>query len=55
VLTQRSRAPILKVSAHKVSASAREQIIAAGGSVILIEIPSHPKTKRAKKSQDQEA
>jgi large subunit ribosomal protein L15 len=45
----------LQVSAHKVSASAREQIIAAGGSVSLIEIPSHPKTKRAKKSEDQKA
>ncbi|MGO8950129.1 MAG: 50S ribosomal protein L15 [Ktedonobacterales bacterium] len=45
----------LKVTAHKVSTSAREQIIAAGGSVSLIEIPSHPKTKRAKKSQSQEA
>ena len=39
----------LKVTAHKVSASARAEIIAAGGSVSLIEIPSHPKTKRAKK------
>jgi large subunit ribosomal protein L15 len=55
VLGQGSLDRPLKVSAHKVSASAREQIIAAGGSVILIEIPSHPKTKRAKKSQDQEA
>src|SRR5215472_15732691 len=45
----------LQVSAHKISASAREQIIAAGGSVALIEIASHPKTKRAKKSEDQKA
>jgi large subunit ribosomal protein L15 len=41
----------LKVTAHKVSASARAEIIAAGGSVSLIEIPSRPKTKRAKKSE----
>jgi large subunit ribosomal protein L15 len=44
----------LNVTAHKVSASARAEIIAAGGSVSLIEIPSHPKTKRAKKSETSE-
>ncbi len=45
----------LTVSAHKVSASARQQIIAAGGTVSMIEIRSRPKTKRAKKSQPEEA
>jgi len=44
----------LNVTAHKVSASARAEIIAAGGSVSLIEIPSYPKTKRAKKSETAE-
>jgi large subunit ribosomal protein L15 len=45
----------LTVTAHKVSASARTQIIAAGGSVSLIEMPSYPKTKRAKKLQTTQA
>jgi ribosomal protein L18E len=45
----------LQVTAHKVSASARDRIIAAGGSVSLIELPSRPKTKRSKKSEAQEA
>jgi ribosomal protein L18E len=38
----------LKVTAHKVSDSARKQIEAAGGSVTLIEIRTYPKTKRSK-------
>ena len=45
----------LQVTAHKVSASARDRIIAAGGSVSLIELPSRPKTKRSKTSEAQEA
>jgi large subunit ribosomal protein L15 len=36
----------LHVTAHKVSASARAQIEAAGGTVTLIEMPTAPKTKR---------
>ncbi len=36
----------LTVTAHKVSASARARIEAAGGSVSLIEMRSFPKTKR---------
>ncbi len=36
----------LKVTAHKVSASARSQIEAAGGTVTLIELKTYPKTKR---------
>lgn len=39
----------LTVTAHKVSASARAQIEAAGGSISLIEMKTYPKTKRAKK------
>jgi large subunit ribosomal protein L15 len=39
----------LNVTAHKVSASARAQIEAAGGTVSLIEMRTYPKTKRAKK------
>ncbi|MGH2516804.1 MAG: 50S ribosomal protein L15 [Ktedonobacterales bacterium] len=39
----------LTVSAHKVSATARQQIEAAGGSVTLLEMRSFPKTKRSKK------
>ena len=39
----------LTVSAHKVSASARQQIEAAGGSVTLLEMRTYPKTKRIKK------
>jgi large subunit ribosomal protein L15 len=38
----------LKVTAHKVSDSARQQIEAAGGSVTLIEMRTYPKTKRSK-------
>ena len=45
----------LQVTAHRVSSSAREQIIAAGGTVSLIEIPSYPKTKRAKNQPPKEA
>ncbi len=45
----------LTVNAHKVSASARAQIEAAGGSVSLIEMRSYPKTKRAKKEATAEA
>ncbi len=37
----------LKVTAHKVSASARQQIEAAGGTVTLIEIPERKRTKRS--------
>jgi large subunit ribosomal protein L15 len=37
----------LNVTAHKVSASARAQIEAAGGTVTLIELPTRPKTKRS--------
>jgi large subunit ribosomal protein L15 len=39
----------LTVAAHKVSASARAQIEAAGGSVTLLEMRTYPKTKRAHK------
>ncbi|MGZ3598751.1 MAG: 50S ribosomal protein L15 [Ktedonobacterales bacterium] len=39
----------LNVTAHKVSASARTKIEAAGGSVTLIVRPTPAKTKRAKK------
>jgi large subunit ribosomal protein L15 len=47
----------LTVSVHKVTASARQQIEAAGGTVSLIEIPGStwPKTKRAKKTATAEA
>ena len=47
----------LTVSVHKVTASARQQIEAAGGTVSLIEIPgsTRPKTKRAKKTATAEA
>jgi large subunit ribosomal protein L15 len=38
----------LKITAHKVSASARERIEAAGGSVTLIELRTPQKTKRSK-------
>ena len=38
----------LKVTAHKISASAREQIEAAGGSVTIIELATTPKTTRSK-------
>jgi large subunit ribosomal protein L15 len=37
----------LNVTAHKVSASAREQIEAAGGTVTLLEMPQRTKTKRS--------
>lgn len=40
----------LNVSAHKVSASARQRIEAAGGSVTLLAMRSYPKTKRSKKA-----
>ena len=45
----------LNVTAHKVSASARKQIEAAGGTVSLIEMKSYPKTKRAPKVASAEA
>ena len=45
----------LKVTAHKVSASARAQIEAAGGSVTLIELRTPQKTKRAKKPAETQA
>jgi large subunit ribosomal protein L15 len=38
----------LTVSAHKVSATARQRIEAAGGTVSLIEMRTSPKTKRSK-------
>lgn len=38
----------LHVTAHKISASAREQIEKAGGTVSLIEMRTYPKTKRSK-------
>jgi large subunit ribosomal protein L15 len=38
----------LQVTAHKVSAKARQRIEAAGGSVSLIEMRTWPKTKRSK-------
>jgi large subunit ribosomal protein L15 len=37
----------LKVTAHKVSESARKQIEAAGGTVTLIELPERKRTKRS--------
>jgi large subunit ribosomal protein L15 len=37
----------LKVTAHKVSASARQQIEAAGGTVTLIVLPERKRTKRS--------
>ena len=37
----------LKVTAHKVSESARKQIEAAGGTVTVIELPERKKTKRS--------
>ena len=39
----------LKVTAHKVSESARKAIEAAGGSVTLIELPERKRTKRSGK------
>lgn len=47
----------LAFSVHKVTASARQQIEAAGGTISLIEIPgsTRPKTKRAKKTASSEA
>ncbi len=45
----------LKVTAHKVSASARAQIEAAGGSVTLIVLHTPQKTKRAKKPAETQA
>jgi large subunit ribosomal protein L15 len=45
----------LKVTAHKVSDSARKQIEAAGGSVTLIEMRTYPKTKRSKTPRETEA
>jgi large subunit ribosomal protein L15 len=36
----------LRISAHKVSESARQKIEAAGGSISLIEMPSEPKRPR---------
>ena len=44
----------LKVTAHKVSDSARKQIEAAGGSVTLIEMRTYPKTKRSKTPRETE-
>jgi large subunit ribosomal protein L15 len=38
----------LKVTAHKVSDTARQRIEAAGGSVSLIALRTYPKTKRSK-------
>jgi large subunit ribosomal protein L15 len=37
----------LKVTAYKVSASARQQIEAAGGSITMLEQRTYPKTKRS--------
>lgn len=37
----------LNITAYKVSASARQQIEAAGGTVTLLELRSYPKTKRS--------
>ena len=45
----------LKVTAHKVSGSARKQIEAAGGSVTLIEMRTYPKTKRSKTPRETES
>ncbi|MBF6589022.1 MAG: 50S ribosomal protein L15 [Ktedonobacterales bacterium] len=45
----------LNVTAHKVSASARAQIEAAGGKVTLIEIHSTPKTKRSGRPPEEAA
>jgi hypothetical protein len=45
----------LKVTAHKVSESARKQIEAAGGSVTLIEMRTYPKTKRSKTPRETNA
>jgi large subunit ribosomal protein L15 len=44
----------LKVTAHKVSESARKQIEAAGGSVTLIELPERKRTKRSGKPSEYE-
>lgn len=43
----------LNVTAHKVSATARAQIEAAGGKVTLIELPTTKKTKRSGKPPEQ--
>ena len=45
----------LNVTAHKFSESARAKIVAAGGKVTVIELPTHPKTKRAPKASQQDA
>ncbi len=42
----------LKVTAHKVSESARKQIEAAGGTVTLIELPERKRTKRSGKPSE---
>lgn len=42
----------LKVTAHKVSESARKQIEAAGGTVTVIEIPERKRTKRSGKPSE---
>jgi large subunit ribosomal protein L15 len=42
----------LKVTAHKVSESARKQIEAAGGTVTLIVLPERKKTKRSGKPSE---
>ena len=41
----------LTVRAHKVSEGARKKIEAAGGSVVIIELPAREKTKRAPKAR----
>ena len=45
----------LKVTAHKVSESARQQIEAAGGTVTLIAPPERKRTKRSGKPSEYEA
>jgi large subunit ribosomal protein L15 len=45
----------LNVTAHKFSETARAKIEAAGGTVTVIELPTRPKTKRAKKGSQPEA
>ncbi len=42
----------LKVTAHKVSESARKQIEAAGGTVTVIELPERKRTKRSGKPSE---
>jgi large subunit ribosomal protein L15 len=42
----------LRVTAHKVSESARKQIEAAGGTVTLIELPERKRTKRSGKPSE---